>query len=123
MSLLIKCSGLTVTPGALGAGYMQTVPLVSAVAASASRTNTIQVYDSDGVRISFVCEKDPNDHFRCICVVYYLSEIDGDRVQGLCVDIVASALCFLCLMTVWQCHYYRNLRQCQQRVRRHELLG
>jgi hypothetical protein len=38
------------------------------------------------------------------------------------VDIAASAFCFVCLCVshdfTSQCHYYRNLRQFQQRVRR-----
>lgn len=45
---------------------MQTVPMPSAASSSLNDTHTIQVYDSDGIRISFSCVKDPNDHFRFI---------------------------------------------------------
>ena len=42
---------------------MQTSPLPLAPSSS-NGLHTIQVYDADGVRISFVCVKDSNDHFR-----------------------------------------------------------
>lgn len=60
---------------------MQTVPLVPD-ASSASASQAIQVYDSDGVRISFVCAKDPNDHFRCMTVVDS-NEIGVSRAETL----------------------------------------
>ena len=60
---------------------MQTVPLVPD-ASSASASQPIQVYDSDGVRISFVCAKDPNDHFRCMTVVDS-NEIGVSRAETL----------------------------------------
>jgi AP-1 complex subunit gamma-1 len=67
--------------GVSGTGFMQTVPLVPD-ASSASASQPIQVYDSDGVRISFVCVKDPNDHFRCMTVVDS-NEIGGSRAETL----------------------------------------
>jgi AP-1 complex subunit gamma-1 len=62
--LLIRSLGITVTPEPSGVGYMQAVPMPSASTSSLNVTHTIQVYDSDGIRISFSCVKDPNDHFR-----------------------------------------------------------
>jgi AP-1 complex subunit gamma-1 len=64
--LLIRSLGITVTPGPGGVGYVQTVPMPSAASLSLNDTHTIQVYDSDGIRISFSCVKYPNDHFRFI---------------------------------------------------------
>ncbi len=73
----MNLSGLTVTPGLSGMGYMQTVPLPSAAPLSANGAQTIQVYDADGVRISFVCVKDPNDHFRYMLVDELFFNISG----------------------------------------------
>jgi hypothetical protein len=95
-------------------GYMQSVPLPSAAPLSANGAHTIQVYDADGVRISFVCVKDPNDHFRYMPVDELFFKISGapKRSLGTTIDLTFSGH----MKLFFQCHYHRYLHQRWQHV-------